>query len=62
VSTGVAASAWRSCESVRSTCTGQGANRITALVAHEDEAASAFWNSAGYPRDRQIGRRVRNLS
>jgi ribosomal protein S18 acetylase RimI-like enzyme len=39
----------------------QGAYRITALVAHEDEIASAFWKSAGYPRDRQIGRRVRNL-
>jgi ribosomal protein S18 acetylase RimI-like enzyme len=39
----------------------QGARRITALVAHEDEVASAFWESAGYPRDRPIGRRVRNL-
>ncbi len=39
----------------------QGARRITALVAYEDEAASAFWESAGYPRDRAIGRRVRNL-
>jgi ribosomal protein S18 acetylase RimI-like enzyme len=39
----------------------QGARRITALVAYEDEAAAAFWESAGYPRDRQIGRRVRNL-
>jgi hypothetical protein len=26
----------------------QGAYRITALVAQEDEAASAFWESAGY--------------
>lgn len=40
----------------------QGACRITALVAHEDEVASAFWESAGYPQDREIGRRVRNLS
>lgn len=39
----------------------QGANRITALVGYDDEVASAFWESAGYPRDRQIGRRVRNL-
>jgi ribosomal protein S18 acetylase RimI-like enzyme len=39
----------------------QGACRTTALVAHEDEAASAFWEAAGYPQDRQIGRRVRNL-
>jgi ribosomal protein S18 acetylase RimI-like enzyme len=39
----------------------QGAYRITALVAHEDEVASAFWQSTGYPRDRQIGRRVRSL-
>jgi ribosomal protein S18 acetylase RimI-like enzyme len=40
---------------------GQGASRITALVAFEDEAAAAFWESAGYPQDREIGRRVRNL-
>lgn len=39
----------------------QGARRITALVAYEDEVASAFWESAGYPRDLEIGRRVRNL-
>jgi ribosomal protein S18 acetylase RimI-like enzyme len=39
----------------------QGAHRITALVGYEDEIASAFWESAGYPQDRQIGRRVRNL-
>ncbi len=39
----------------------QGAYRITALVGYEDETASAFWESAGYPQDRQIGRRVRNL-
>ncbi len=39
----------------------RGAHRITALVAYEDEVASAFWESAGYPWDRQIGRRVRNL-
>jgi ribosomal protein S18 acetylase RimI-like enzyme len=40
---------------------GQGARRITALVAYEDEVASAFWEAAGYPRDHEIGRRVRNL-
>jgi ribosomal protein S18 acetylase RimI-like enzyme len=39
----------------------QGARRITALVAYEDTTAAAFWESAGYPQDRQIGRRVRNL-
>ena len=39
----------------------QGAHRITALVGYEDETASAFWESAGYPPDCQIGRRVRNL-
>jgi ribosomal protein S18 acetylase RimI-like enzyme len=38
-----------------------GVRRITALVAFEDGAAGAFWESAGYPRDREIGRRVRNL-
>jgi len=40
---------------------GCGARRITALVAFEDEAAASFWDEAGYPRDEQIGRRVRNL-
>ncbi len=38
-----------------------GVHRVTALVAFEDEAAGAFWESAGYPQDREIGRRVRNL-
>jgi ribosomal protein S18 acetylase RimI-like enzyme len=38
-----------------------GARRITALVAFDDEAAGAFWESAGYPFDHEIGRRVRNL-
>jgi ribosomal protein S18 acetylase RimI-like enzyme len=40
---------------------GCGARRITALVAFDDERAGAFWESAGYPRDHEIGRRVRNL-
>jgi ribosomal protein S18 acetylase RimI-like enzyme len=40
---------------------GCGARRVTALVAFEDEVAGAFWESAGYPMDREIGRRVRNL-
>ncbi len=39
----------------------RGAQRITALVAFEDETAVAFWESAGYPQDQEIGRRVRNL-
>ena len=38
-----------------------GARRVTALVAFDDEAAGGFWDSAGYPLDREIGRRVRNL-
>ena len=38
-----------------------GARRVTALVAYDDEAAGAFWESAGYPFDREIGRRVCNL-
>ena len=41
---------------------GRGARRVTALVAFEDESAGGFWDAAGYPRDREIGRRVRNLS
>lgn len=39
----------------------RGARRVTALVAFEDEAAAGFWESAGYPLDQEIGRRVRNL-
>jgi ribosomal protein S18 acetylase RimI-like enzyme len=39
----------------------RGARRVTALVAFDDEAAGGFWDSAGYPRDQEIGRRVRNL-
>ena len=39
----------------------RGATRVTALVAFDDEAAGGFWESAGYPLDHEIGRRVRNL-
>jgi ribosomal protein S18 acetylase RimI-like enzyme len=39
----------------------RGARRVTALVAFEDAVAGGFWESAGYPRDREIGRRVRDL-
>jgi ribosomal protein S18 acetylase RimI-like enzyme len=39
----------------------RGVRRVTALVAFEDDGAGGFWESAGYPRDRDIGRRVRNL-
>ena len=41
---------------------GRGARRVTALVAFDDESAGGFWDSAGYPQDEEIGRRVRNLS
>jgi ribosomal protein S18 acetylase RimI-like enzyme len=40
---------------------GCGVRRITALVAFDDEVAGGFWESAGYPVDHEIGRRVRNL-
>jgi len=40
---------------------GLGARRVTALVAHDDAVAAAFWDSVGYPVDPEIGRRVRNL-
>lgn len=40
---------------------GRGVRRVTALVAFDDEVAGGFWESAGYPFDREIGRRVRNL-
>jgi ribosomal protein S18 acetylase RimI-like enzyme len=39
----------------------RGAPRVTALVAFDDEAAGAFWEAVGYPRDPVIGRRVRTL-
>jgi ribosomal protein S18 acetylase RimI-like enzyme len=39
----------------------RGVRRVTALVAFDDEPAGAFWESAGYPQDEEIGRRVRNL-
>lgn len=39
----------------------RGARRVTALVAFDDEVAGRFWDSAGYPQDREIGRRVRDL-
>lgn len=39
----------------------QGANRVTALVANEDETAVSFWEAAGYPKDHEIGRHVRGL-
>jgi ribosomal protein S18 acetylase RimI-like enzyme len=38
----------------------QGAHRITALVGYENGIASAFWEAAGYPQDREIGRREWN--
>jgi ribosomal protein S18 acetylase RimI-like enzyme len=38
-----------------------GARRVTALVAFDDDVAAGFWDAAGYPKDREIGRRVRNL-
>lgn len=38
-----------------------GVGRITALVAFDDEVAGGFWESAGYPVDDGIGRRVRNI-
>jgi ribosomal protein S18 acetylase RimI-like enzyme len=39
----------------------RGVHRVTALVAFGDVQAGAFWESAGYPQDQEIGRRVRNL-
>jgi ribosomal protein S18 acetylase RimI-like enzyme len=39
----------------------QGINRVTALVAYEDNVAVSFWEAAGYPQDHEIGRHVRNL-
>jgi ribosomal protein S18 acetylase RimI-like enzyme len=38
-----------------------GARRITALVGAGDEVAAALWEAAGYSRDPNIARFVRNL-
>lgn len=40
---------------------GCGARRVTALVAFDNGVAGDFWDAAGYPLDREIGRRVRNI-
>jgi ribosomal protein S18 acetylase RimI-like enzyme len=37
-----------------------GAQRVNALVALDDRVAGGFWEAAGYPMDREIGRRVRS--
>jgi ribosomal protein S18 acetylase RimI-like enzyme len=39
----------------------KGARRVTALVAHEEDEATALWRSTGYYLDEQIARFVRNL-
>ncbi len=39
----------------------KGATRVTALVAHEEEDAVGLWERAGYRRDEQIARFVKNL-
>jgi len=38
-----------------------GARRVTALVAHDDADAVGLWAAAGYARDADIARFVRNL-
>jgi len=39
----------------------KGAPRISALVGHDDEAATAFWTAAGYDPDPVMGRFVRSV-
>lgn len=39
----------------------QGARRVTALVAHAEAEAVGVWLNAGYARDEEIARFVRNL-
>ena len=39
----------------------KGARRITALVAHDEDEASALWRATGYRLDEEMGRFVRNL-
>jgi ribosomal protein S18 acetylase RimI-like enzyme len=40
---------------------GKGVTRVTALVAHEEADAVGLWERAGYQRDEQIARFVKNL-
>jgi ribosomal protein S18 acetylase RimI-like enzyme len=39
----------------------QGARRVTALVRDGDDPASGSWRAAGYERDQEVARFVRNL-
>jgi ribosomal protein S18 acetylase RimI-like enzyme len=39
----------------------KGARRVTALVAHAEEEATALWRAMGYGLDEQMARFVRNL-
>jgi ribosomal protein S18 acetylase RimI-like enzyme len=39
----------------------QGARRVTAPVANDDEPAAKLWEAAGYARDETIGRFVRTI-
>jgi ribosomal protein S18 acetylase RimI-like enzyme len=39
----------------------QGAPRVTALVAFDDEGARGFWEAVGYAADPVMGRMVRDL-
>jgi hypothetical protein len=39
----------------------RGARRVTALVAHDEPDAVGLWAAAGYARDADIVRWVRNL-
>jgi ribosomal protein S18 acetylase RimI-like enzyme len=55
---GIGIALTRAGEEYLSSC---GVRRVTALVAFDDETAGGFWGAAGYPQDREIGRRVRNL-
>lgn len=55
---GIATALTRAGEDYLRSC---GAQRVTALVAYEDDEAGSFWDSAGYPLDPLIGRRARNI-
>ena len=39
----------------------KGAQRVTALVAHDEEEATGLWRATGYAFDEQLARFVRNL-
>jgi ribosomal protein S18 acetylase RimI-like enzyme len=39
----------------------RGVRRVDAIVVESDSVAGGFWERAGYPRDRRVGRHVKTI-